>query len=166
MAVKAWVSAEPAGTKNHLILHTAQDGAEERTEMLMFEAAPHTGKPDLVTETLVATIRNAFYMHPEMNLIDDLMQTPVGHLLEPQDDLAAYANAIHRCREGIESRLLYCIGNHLITNEHAKRLLSFGKILQPYVKPFLIGDQAKLHEEMDMPMSDFARGCLSRLIVP
>jgi hypothetical protein len=164
MAVKAWVSAEPAGTKNHLILHMAQDGAEERTEMLMFEAAPRSRNPDLGTETLVAAIRNAFGMTPELNLIDYCMQAPVGHLLEPQDDLAAYANALARCRDSLERRTLQYLGNRQIMLDDTQRLLQFSAALAPYVQPFLVGDQAKLHDETGTHTSDCARGCLSRLM--
>jgi hypothetical protein len=166
MAMNAWIAAEPAGSHDHLILYLGQPQAEEKTELLMFQAAAGTRKADANTHSLIKTIKDTFAMHPEMNLVDDWMRKPLGYLLEPQDDLAAYANALARCADHVASRRIQQVGNHLVTPDYAQHLLQFSTVLAPYVKPFLMGNQAKLHEELGQATSDFARGCISRLIVP
>ena len=167
IGMKAWVSAEPVSNGYHLALNIAQGNAEPRTELVMFKAMPVSKHPvEKDVEGLIAVIRGTFFIHPEMNLVDDLMHDALGTPLDPRDDLVAYANAISRCLPQIESGVLATMGNHLVSRDTARYFVKFGNVLRPYVRPFVMGDQSALLDAQGRPMSDFARGCLSRIAIP
>ena len=165
--MQAWLSAEPVENKYHLIAHFVQAGREERTEMVMYEAIRRQARVDALTRSVAQNIRETLWIHSEMNVVDALTRNPVGSLLDEFDDVIAFANMLDRCKECIESGRLYHLGNHLVSREHAQKLLSLHDKLAPYTKQGLVmGDQTALHAEMHKPLSDLAKGFLHHIIVP